>query len=396
MFSYKYGYGALDGYSYVMAAQTWELVKPQAWVHFPAVQLAGGAMTSSEVMSGGEYIIHGGLTSSITVTAENLKAHNFETLEHITVRVWIEHTRRGDVEVELVSPNGIKSVLAATRKDDSARTGFPGWRFMSVKHWEENPVGEWTIRVSDKGSATESGRFLGWTMSLWGSTIDPTKAREYTVPLVENQLPPVVDPEDEVISAQPSPTKILSKPTLPPDHGSSIGEASKPAFGNPSSTTASPTATMTPTLDEGWVSQMSNLVSDQKWLFAAGGLVALFAIGAGIFFWRRAVKRRRANYSSLPAEDMALSSMRESRPRTKELYDAFGEVSDDEDADESTGLRPDVVAREGLGYHAGFLDDDDPQSAGPTPYRDEPSHAQPPRERTPDSNESWEHASQTR
>lgn len=104
------------------------------------------------------------------------------------------------------------------------------------------------------------------------------------------------------------------------------------------------------------------------------------------------MKRRRANYSSLPAEDMALRSMRESRPRTKELYDAFGEVSDDEDADESTGLRPDVVARESLGYHAGFLDDDDPQSAGPTPYRDEPTHAPPPRERTPDSNESWEHA----
>jgi kexin len=233
-------------------------------------------------------------------------------------------------------------------------------------------------------------------MSLWGSTIDPALAKEYVVPLIENQLPPVLDPEDEVtISVQPSPTRVLSKPTLPPDHGSAEGEGSKPAFGTPSSTTTS-TATMTPTLDEGWVSQMSNLVSDQKWLFAAGGLVALFAIGAGIFFWRRAVKRRRANYSSLPAEDVALSSMRESRPRTKELYDAFGEVSDDEDADESTGLRPDVVAREGLGYHAGFLDDDDPQSAGPTPYRDEPSHVPPPRERTPDSNESWEHASQIR
>lgn len=156
---------------------------------------------------------------------------------------------------------------------------------------------------------------------------------------------------------------------------------------------------MSPTLDEGWVSQMSNLVSNQKWLFVAVGVVLLFGIGTGIFFWRRAVKARRANYSSLPEDDLALSSMRQGRPRTKELYDAFGEVSDDEDADEHTGLRPDVAEQEGLGYHAGFLDDDDPQSAGPTPYRDEPtaSQSQLPRDRSsPDSHESWEHASQIR
>lgn len=68
-------------------------------------------------------------------------------------------------------------------------------------------------------------------------------------------------------------------------------------------------------------------------------------------------------------------------PRTRELYDAFGEVSDgDEDADEETGLRgglPKDRSPGGLGFHSGFLDDDDPQSAGgPTPkYKDEPEEA---------------------
>ena len=37
--------------------------------------------------------------------------------------------------VDLVSHNGIKSVLAETRVDDEAKTGFPGWRFMTIKHW---------------------------------------------------------------------------------------------------------------------------------------------------------------------------------------------------------------------------------------------------------------------
>jgi kexin len=86
-------------------------------------------------MEGGQLIIPGGLTSSFTVTQDMLDIHNFEGLEHVTVRVWISHTKRGDVKVELTSPGGVRSVLAAKRDGDHARTGFRGWRFMSVKHW---------------------------------------------------------------------------------------------------------------------------------------------------------------------------------------------------------------------------------------------------------------------
>ena len=66
---------------------------------------------------------------------ELLEQRNFDKLEHITVKVWITHKRRGDVEVELVSPNGVKSILAARRHGDIADAGYPGWTFMTVKHW---------------------------------------------------------------------------------------------------------------------------------------------------------------------------------------------------------------------------------------------------------------------
>ena len=36
---------------------------------------------------------------------------------------------------DLVSPNDIKNILAETCVDDEAKTGFPGWRFMTIKHW---------------------------------------------------------------------------------------------------------------------------------------------------------------------------------------------------------------------------------------------------------------------
>lgn len=86
-------------------------------------------------MSGGELIVSGGVTSKTTITEEMLQETNFERLEHVTVRVWIQHTRRGDVEVELVSPKGVKSILAGARKYDQDKNGYPGWTFMTIKHW---------------------------------------------------------------------------------------------------------------------------------------------------------------------------------------------------------------------------------------------------------------------
>jgi kexin len=175
---------------------------------------------------------------------------------------------------------------------------------------------------------------------------------------------------------------------------------------------------MVPTADEGWFSDMSSLVSNQKWVFGAAGIVILFGILAGVFLCRRAVQRRRAagQYSALPDDDVALGTMphgsRRRAPLTKELYDAFGENEED-DADETTGLRglSPGGAAPGLGFHEGFLDDEDPNTprTAPTPaYRDEPETKETSRggaaspsgsgsvSVSESRDGSWEHASQTR
>jgi kexin len=134
-YSYKYGYGALDAFAYVTAAQKWNLVKPQAWFQTPTIQIANGTMNKDGDMDGGEKIGPGGVRNTMLITQDMLEENNFEGLEHINVQVWISHTRRGDVEVEVVSPNGIRSILGGMRKSDRADSGYPGWLFMSVKHW---------------------------------------------------------------------------------------------------------------------------------------------------------------------------------------------------------------------------------------------------------------------
>ncbi|KAF9473769.1 hypothetical protein BDN70DRAFT_885532 [Pholiota conissans] len=384
-YSYKYGYGVLDGYRYVKAAQDWKLVKPQAWVQTKTIQLNNGTFGTDRNYSGGELIPPAGLESKMTITRELLEQNNFEKLEHINVRVWIDHPLRGAVEVEIISPHGVKSILGGARPADSNGDGYPGWMFMSVKHWGEDPIGDWTLKVKDQNTPGTNGTFLGWNMILWGSSIDPAQATKWEVPIVTDVLPPAEIPVRPIIGGAPTPTttKQHPKPTanLPGDHGDATGENTKPAFTTvlqdvtqPSTTSTEP-ATITGSPDLGWFSDMSSLVTGQKWFFVALGAVSLFGIGVGIFFWRQRVANA-SKYTPLADNNgvsMTALGTAMSGPRTtRELYDAFGEVSDDDDDDETTALRQ--PAARSLGFHSGFLDDDEPSTAaGLTPkYRDEP------------------------
>ncbi|KAH8826905.1 peptidase S8/S53 domain-containing protein [Flagelloscypha sp. PMI_526] len=407
LYSYKYGFGAIDAYKFVTYAKEWNLVKPQSWFHSPTFRFQGGHMNLFNQFKGGQHIPRGGLESKFTMTKEIWEENNLERLEHINVKVWIDHHRRGDVEVALVSPNGVVSVLAGKRSGDAAKSGYPGWTFMTVKHWDENPIGDWTIRVWDQGTMN-IGRFLGWNMIFWGECIDPSKTTTYDVPIADHLLPP---PPEPPAVAETATTIHHAKPTafLPGDHDDAEGENSNAVFTSdaslPKPTTVNPDdhtsgsasdnsngSTNDPTADEGWFKDMGNLNGNQKWFFGALALVLVFSAGACIWLLRRRSARRRQEYSSLPDDDVGMSALRGSQASggrtTKELYDAFGEVSDDE-ADEETRLRPEPDV--GLGYHEGFLDDDEPGTAKSDRYRDEPDKA--PGSPSGSGDGSWEHAS---
>ena len=273
--------------------------------------------------------------------------------------------------------------------------------------------------MSDQTKEEHDGSFIGWTMTLWGSTIDASQAKTFLLADPDVPFPPPADPED-VPPVSPSPTvsKIHSKPTehLPGDHGTAEGEADKPAFSSVQSDIVEPTSsseagtdeTMTPTPDEGWFPGMYNLVSNSKWVFGAIGVVAFCGIAGGAFFlWRRSAARR-AQYRAVAGDDVNMSAFGRDRGRgtggTKELYDAFGEVSDDEDVDEETQLRQPLASQNELAFHSGFLDDHDDERAQPL-YSDEPGQLEKQsgstskvrgndeRSKSPSSSgESWEHA----
>lgn len=231
----------------------------------------------------------------------------------------------------------------------------------------ENPIGEWTLKVSDQNKPDHSGRFLGWNMALWGSAIDPAKAQKFLEPVIDNALPETNKPAQPVHGSNATSTAEPSKPTshTPTSTSTATETLSSGAVGKPMQQDDA---------SEAWYGHMAGLFVAQKWYFAALGAVFAFAVGTIVFFWRRRVARQRlANYTSLAADDInmdviAQNTVMAGQGPGRALYDAFAEPS----SDDLPGHNPvDPPGARGLGFHSGFLDDDEP-SAGLPKYQDEP------------------------
>ena len=75
--------------------------------------------------------------------------------EHVIVNTSISvHSRRGDVELRLHSPQNTESVLLPKRRSDYITKDISNWPFMTVASWGEDPRGKWSMTIH--GSVTVS------------------------------------------------------------------------------------------------------------------------------------------------------------------------------------------------------------------------------------------------
>ncbi|KAF9564566.1 pheromone processing endoprotease [Mortierella alpina] len=183
LFNHKFGYGSLDAFALVEAAKTFQRLGPQTYMDPPVVTV------DRKIPPGGK-----GISSTLSVSISDLVNNGVEfgTLEHITVTVNIEHERRGDVEVILRSPKNVESKLGVRRRFDTATTGFVDWTFMTVKHWEEDPIGDWTLTIRDQGNPDFTGKFVDWRIKFWG------EVRRQTAN-IEAKPSPDIDASDEQV-----------------------------------------------------------------------------------------------------------------------------------------------------------------------------------------------------
>jgi subtilisin-like proprotein convertase family protein len=97
---------------------------------------------------------------------------NLSVLESVEVTVQAEHAYGADLQIELNSPTGHRSVLARPHfcsKDFTGGCGdfSQGWTFHSVRHMGENAAGNWRLRVQDLQEG-DTGRLLQWRLVLTG------------------------------------------------------------------------------------------------------------------------------------------------------------------------------------------------------------------------------------
>lgn len=98
-----------------------------------------------------------GLTVKVEMDGCADTPNYIQYLEHVQVKITLRYSRRGDVQLYLVSPNGTRSTLLQKRKNDYQDGEFKDWPFMTVHFWGEQPMGTWRLEIQNLGSSRNAG-----------------------------------------------------------------------------------------------------------------------------------------------------------------------------------------------------------------------------------------------
>ena len=394
-YSHTFAYGKVDSYALVEAAKTWVNVKPQAWFYSPWVHV-------HQPIPQGDV----GLAVELEITEDMLDEANFERIEHVTVTMNVEHTRRGDISVDLFSPEGIVSHLSATRKMDNARAGYDDWTFMSVVHWGEFGVGKWRLVVKDTIVNEHQGNLTDFHLKLWGESIDAKKATLLPMPKDTDDddhditKTTTLQASTTTFSSTTTPTQpsvVTSKPADHPDRPVKPTQGTTLSTSTSSSTSASPTASSSPgteteteheaspsasSTNTSWLPAFLANMSTKKqiWVYGALGSIVAFCLGLGVYLYMARRKRLRNDprdnyeFELLDEEEgealngrggqgeKGMAGTRKGRrkaTRGRELYDAFAEGSDDDEDEENESTERTGHGHEGVRRFSLSLDGDD-------------------------------------
>lgn len=116
-------------------------------------------------------------------------------VEQVTVRVNINHTSRGDLEITLTSPSGMTSRLSEVHADSN--DNYSNWTFSSVRHWGESSTGVWSLKIVDRSTSgnTTGGTLTAAEMKVFGTpgaAVNPAPAVTLTSPANRAILTPAV------------------------------------------------------------------------------------------------------------------------------------------------------------------------------------------------------------
>ncbi|XP_054052233.1 neuroendocrine convertase 2 isoform X2 [Rissa tridactyla] len=161
-FNHLFGYGVLDAGAMVKMAKDWKTV-PERF------HCVGGSIQEPERIPPS-----GKLLLTLTTDACEGKENFVRYLEHVQAVITVNSTRRGDLNINMTSPMGTKSILLSRRpRDDDSKVGFDKWPFMTTHTWGEDPRGTWALEIGFVGSLPQRGVLKEWTLMLHGTQSAP-------------------------------------------------------------------------------------------------------------------------------------------------------------------------------------------------------------------------------
>uniref|UniRef100_G1LFU2 Neuroendocrine convertase 2 n=1 Tax=Ailuropoda melanoleuca TaxID=9646 RepID=G1LFU2_AILME len=190
-FNHLFGYGVLDAGAMVKMAKDWKTV-PERF------HCVGGSVQDPEkIPSTGKLVL------SLTTDACEGKENFVRYLEHVQAVITVNATRRGDLNINMTSPMGTKSILLSRRpRDDDSKVGFDKWPFMTTHTWGEDARGTWTLELGFVGSTAQKGVLKEWTLMLHGTQSAPyidQVVRDYQSKLAMSKKEELEEELDEAV-----------------------------------------------------------------------------------------------------------------------------------------------------------------------------------------------------
>ncbi|KAG7210501.1 hypothetical protein KM043_012022 [Ampulex compressa] len=162
--SHSFGYGLMDAAAMVRLARRWRTVPEQHKCEVSAPHMERSIPAKSQLV--------------LDLYVKECSGVNF--LEHVQAKVSLVASRRGDLQIQLTSPQGTMSTLLAKRPHDVSKAGFNQWPFMSVHTWGERPHGKWQLLIHNEGRYQGRATLHEWALIFYGTATLPDRT-EYAL-----------------------------------------------------------------------------------------------------------------------------------------------------------------------------------------------------------------------
>jgi subtilisin-like proprotein convertase family protein len=133
-----YGFGIVDAYRAVRAAEYWRLLEPER------VLVGNSGFVNRPIFDDPSFP-----TYSVLQVKPRVQGGDF-IAESVAIYLDLKHFSRGHLEVVLTSPQNTESVLLpGSRPENTILEDGEAWKVLTVRNWGESAIGKWYLRIRD-------------------------------------------------------------------------------------------------------------------------------------------------------------------------------------------------------------------------------------------------------